>query len=65
MTLTAHQFIYKVIDTFINFFFNQFQLPNSPNVYVGWVIVSVLTFGITINAILNIGKSVPKIRKEK
>lgn len=55
----ALEYLYQIYDGFINMVFNDFALFNG--VTVGWVVVSVVVFGILVNSILNIPKGAQRI----
>ena len=58
-------FIQNLFLKLYDLFFNQFSLPDYPNVYFGWIIISCLCMGITLRTILNLPKSIPNLKRSK
>lgn len=56
--IDALTYIYYAYSKFLDLIFNQFQMFSG--VYVGWVLISVLVFGILISSILNLPRGVRK-----
>lgn len=54
----ALTYIYLIYSRFISLVFTDFALFNG--VTIGWVLISVLVFGILIRSILNLPKGVSK-----
>lgn len=52
----ALNYLYDIYSGFLNMIFNDFEL--FPDVTFGWILVVVIVFGILINSILNIPKSI-------
>lgn len=55
-------YIYDIYSGFLNLVFNVFAIESG--VTVGWIIVSVIVFGLMINNILNLPKSAPSVRRK-
>lgn len=64
--MTVYTWIFDILGVFINFIFNVFRLPNTSNVYLGWVIIAVVVMGMTIKAVLNVATGIqPKTRTKE
>lgn len=64
--MTVYQWIFDIINVFVNFWFNIFRLSNTTDVYLGWVIIAVIVMGMTIKAILNVATGIqPKTRTKE
>lgn len=56
--MTAIGFIRTCFEMVFLFFFNVFKIPETENVYMGWIIISIIAMSMTVNALLNIPKSI-------
>lgn len=52
----ALTYLYEIYTSFLDLVFNRFELFT--NVTIGWIIVSIVIFGLMINNILNLPKGV-------
>lgn len=52
----ALQYIYYIFDKLLNWIFNDAEF--FPNVTVGWVIITILLFGMVIRSILNLPRNI-------
>ena len=52
--LDAINLVFYIFNKFINLLFNEIQILDG--VYLGWVIIVVIIFGIIFNSLLNIPK---------
>lgn len=50
----AINIVFYIFNLIIDLFFNRFRI--APGVYLGWVILVVIIFGIIFNSLLNIPK---------
>lgn len=60
---TALGYIYNIYTAFLNLVFNVFAI--SSGVTIGWIVITIIVFGLMINNILNLPKSAPSIRRSK
>lgn len=58
----ALTYLYQIYSSFLDLMFNSFEIAQ--NVTVGWIIVVIIVFGLMINTILNLPRSM-KVRNEK
>lgn len=58
----ALTYLYQIYSSFLDLMFNSFEIAT--NVTVGWIIVVIIVFGLMINTILNLPRSM-KVRSEK
>lgn len=56
--MTVYQWIFDIINVYVNFLFNIFRLSNTSDVFLGWVIVAIIVMGMTIKAILNVASGI-------
>lgn len=52
----ALQYIYYIFDKLLDWLFNSAEF--FPNVTIGWVIITIILFGMVIKSIINIPRSV-------
>ena len=52
----ALQYLYDIYSVFLDLIFNQFEIIK--NVSIGWIMIVIIVFGLMINNIMNLPKSV-------
>lgn len=52
----ALQYLYDIYSVFLDLIFNQFEIIQ--NVSIGWIMIVIIVFGLMINNIMNLPKSV-------
>lgn len=52
----ALQYLYDIYSVFLDLVFNQFEIIQ--NVSIGWIMIVIIVFGLMINNIMNLPKSV-------